>query len=223
MTRLALASVLVLVAAMATGQSSDMKAMAQQFGVTAKQNAAALKMYTWKMRIELTLKGETKPAKVFQMACDANGKLQKTQLSEDAPQQPQRGLKGKVVAKKTAEMKDYVGDLAEACKGYLTPSPELLNAFFARVMTAPAPGGWVQLYATGVIVNGDKLVCEIDPKTKALNRVLFSTTLDGDPVSGAVQIAAVPGGGPNYAARATVDAPGKKLTATIENYDYARK
>ena len=143
MKRVVLAFALILAAVVATsGQSSDMQAMAQQFGVSAKQNAAALKMYTWKMRVEVSLKGEAKPAKLFQMRFDADGKLQKTSLTQAAPpSQPQRGLKGRIVAKKTAEMKDYVEDLAELCKGYLTPSPALLQAFFSRVMTAQAPGG----------------------------------------------------------------------------------
>lgn len=91
--------------------------------VSAKQNAAALRMYTWKMRVEVSLKGEPKPAKLFQMRFDADGKLQKTSLTQAAPPaQPQRGLKGRIVAKKTAEMKDYVEDLADLCKGYLAPS-----------------------------------------------------------------------------------------------------
>ncbi|MFO7695315.1 MAG: hypothetical protein R6V57_19690 [Vicinamibacterales bacterium] len=225
MKHVTLASALILAAAVAaSAQSSDMQAMAQQFGVSAKQNAAALKMYSWKMRVEVSLKGEAKPAKIYQMRFDADGKLQKTSLTQAAPpSQPQRGLKGRVVAKKTAEMKDYVEDLAELCKGYLTPSPALLQAFFSRVMTAQAPGGWVQLYATDVIAKGDKLVYEIDPKTQAIHRVLFTATLDDDPVDGSVEFATVGGGGPNYAARTTVNAPGKNLTATIENFEYARQ
>jgi hypothetical protein len=67
---------------------------------------------------------------------------------------------------------------------------------------------------------GDKLV---DPKTQALNRVLFHATLDGDPIDGTVEFTNVPGGGPSYAARTTVTAPAKKLTAKIENSSYVRQ
>jgi hypothetical protein len=211
-----IAAALVLIAAAAAGQSSDMQAMAQQFGVSARQNAAALKMYTWKMRVEASLKGDTKPAKLFQMRFDADGKLQKTSLTQDAPPPPkQRGLKGKIVAKKTAEMKDYVEDLAELCKGYLTPSPALLQAFFSRVMTVQAPGGWVQLYANDVIGKGDKLVYEIDPKTQSIHRVLFTAALDGDPVDGTVEFATVPGGGPNDAATLRAVARATRAKAAV--------
>ena len=218
-----LAGLFVLLAGSASAQSQDMKAMAQQFGQSAKQNAMALRMYAWQMRVEITLKGDTKPAKLYAMRFDPNGIIQKTLLNPAPPPEPTRGLKGRIKKKKVAEFKEWAGDLVDLCKGYLVPSPALLQAFFARVLTAPAPGGFVQLYAEGVIAQGDKLVYEIDPKTQALNRVLFHATLDGDPIDGTVQFADVPGGGPSYAATTIVNAPKKKLTAKIENSSYVRQ
>ena len=197
--------------------------MAQQFGQSAKANAAALRMYSWQMRVEVTLKGDPKPAKLYAMRFDPNGVLQKTLLNPAPPAEPTNGLKGKIKEKKIAEFKEWAGDLVDLCKGYLIPSPALLQAFFARVLTTPAPGGFVQLYAEGVISPGDKLTYEIDPKTQALNRVLFHATLEGDPIDGTVQFANVPGGGPSYAAMTMVNAPAKKLTAKIENFQYVRQ
>ena len=66
-------------------QSSDMKAMAQQFGQSAKANATALRMYSWQMRVEVTLKGDTKPAKLYAMRFDADGVIQKTLLNPAPP------------------------------------------------------------------------------------------------------------------------------------------
>lgn len=207
-----------------SAQAPDPAAVAQEFGQSAKANAAALKMYSWKMRVQVTLKGEPKPPSLFQMRFDPDGKLQKTPLTQPPPPAPKkRGLKGKIVEKKTAEMKDYAADLAELSKGYLAPSPALLQAFFSRVTTAPGAGGALLLSATDVIAAGDKLTYEIDAQSHAIRRVLFHATLDGDPVDGTVEMSAVPGGGPNYAARTRVDAPGKKLSATIENFEYVRQ
>jgi hypothetical protein len=217
-----IAGLIALLGGLASAQSADMKAMAQQFGQSAKANAAALRMYSWKMRVEVTLKGDTKPAKLFAMRFDADGKVEKTALTVDAPQAPTPGLKGRIKAKKVAEFKEWAGDLADLCKGYLAPSPALLQSFFEKVMTTPAPGGFVQLYAEGVLAPGDKLVYEIDPKTQSLNRVLFHATLEGDPVDGVVEMGTVPGGGPSYAARTTVSVPAKKITAKLENFEYVR-
>ena len=191
-----LAGLFVLLAGSASAQSQDMKALAQEFGQSAKQNAMALRMYAWQMRVEITLKGEPKPAKLFAMRFDPDGVVQKTALNPAPPEEPTRGLKGRIKEKKVAEFKEWAGDLVDLCKGYLVPSPALLQSFFAKVLTAPAPGGFVQLYAEGVISPGDKLVYQVDPKTKALNRVLFHATLEGDPIDGTVEFANVPGAAP---------------------------
>ncbi len=203
-------------------QSQDMKAMAQQFGEGAKANAEALRMFSWKMRVTVTLKGDEKPAKLFAMRFGADGTIEKTEMTPPAPRDDTPGLKGRIKRKKIAEFKEWGGELVDMCKGYLAPSPALLQSFFSKVMTTPAPGGFVQLYADGVISAGDKLTYEIEPKTQAVNRVLFHATLEGDPIDGVVNFASVSGGGPSYAAMTTVSAPKKQLTARIENFDYAR-
>ena len=210
-------------ASLASAQSTEMKAMAQEFGQSAKANAQALRMYTWNMTVTVTLKGDTKPAKLFAMRFGPDGKIEKTVLTPPAPPDQTPGLRGRIKKKKIAEFKEWAGDLVELCKNYLTPSPALLQSFFEKVLTAPAPGGFVQLYADGVISPGDRLTYEIDPKTQALHRVLFHATLEDDPIDGTVQFANVPGGGPSYASMTIVNAPAKKLTARIENLHYVRQ
>jgi len=218
----ALALLCASLASVASAQSTEMKAMAQEFGQSAKANAQALRMYTWNMTVTVTLKGDTKPAKLFAMRFGPDGKIEKTVLTPPAPPDQTPGLRGRIKKKKIAEFKEWAGDLVELCKNYLTPSPALLQSFFAKVLTAPAPGGFVQLYADGVISPGDRLTYEIDPKTQALHRVLFHATLEDDPIDGTVQFANVPGGGPSYASMTIVNAPAKKLTATIENFEYVK-
>jgi hypothetical protein len=219
----ALAVLSALIASVAFAQSQDMKALAQQFGESAKANADELKMYSWTMRVSVTLKDDPKPAKLFMMRFNAAGQLEKTPLNPAPPPEEGRGLRGHIKEKKIAEFKDWSGDLVDLCKQYLVPSPALLQSFFAKVLTTQAPGGFVQLYATDVISPGDKLTYEIDPKTKAIHRVLFHATLDGDPIDGTVQMGQVPGGGPTYAATTTVTAPAKKLVATIEEFEYVKQ
>jgi hypothetical protein len=87
----ALALLFTLVAGTASAQSQDMTALAQQFGQSAKANAAALRMYSWNMRVEVMLKGDTKPAKLVAMRFDTDGVIQKTALNEEAPTAPPPG------------------------------------------------------------------------------------------------------------------------------------
>jgi len=224
MKSITLASFVVLAGLTAGAQDPDRAAIAQKFGQAAKANAAALRAYTWQMRVEVTHKGETKPAKLYALRFDADGKVEKTELTSEAPppEGHQRGLKGRVVEKKTAEAKEWAGELADLVKGYLTPSPAVLQTFFGKATPVEAPGGLVQIVATDVVAPGDKMVYEITPDTQSLKRFMFNTSLEGDPVAGEVEFATIPGG-PNYAGRTTVNVPAKQLSAKIENFQYVKQ
>jgi hypothetical protein len=217
-------------------QSPDLAAKVAKFAEGAKANAAALRAYSWKQRVQVTLKGEAKPAKLYQMRYDADGKAQKTELTAEAPKtEPEkedrgrdRGRRGgdlvkkQIVENKIEDAKEYAAALADLCKDYLAPSPDLLTAFFSKAKPAQMPDGTVQLVGQDVLTKGDKLVYEINADTQALKRVMFTAPLEGDPVDGTVEFGSVPNGGPNYAARVTVNAPAKKLTAKIENFEYVK-
>jgi hypothetical protein len=103
-----LAGLFVLLAGSAAAQSEDMKAMAQQFGQSAKQNAMALRMYAWQMRVEITLKGDPKPPKLFAMRFDPDGVVQ-TALNPAPPAQPTRGLKGRIKEKRSPNSRNGLG------------------------------------------------------------------------------------------------------------------
>jgi hypothetical protein len=219
----ALICLAALSAVVAASQATDPAAMAQKFGASAKANAAALRPYTWQMRVAITLKGEPKPPKLYAMRYDVDGKLEKTELTAPAaPAPPERGLKDRVKEKKIAEAKEWAGEVADLVKSYLTPSPAVLQTFFSKSTAVDAPGGVLQIYATDVIAPGDKMVYEITPDTQKLTRVMFNTALDGDPLDGQVEFATIPGG-PNYAARTTVNVPKKQLTAIVENFQYVKQ
>ena len=65
-----------------------------------------MRSYSWLEKTELRLKGELKNTKVDMCKYGPDGKVQKTAVVEPAPAEKKRGLRGKVVAKKTGEMKE---------------------------------------------------------------------------------------------------------------------
>src|SRR4051794_24607294 len=96
-----------------------------------KGNAQALKAFTYQQRIQLQLKGETKKVTLNQMNYDMNGNLQKTMLSEQPPAdaQPSGGrLKQRIVAKKTGEFKDMMGEISDLVRSYSELPPQQLQA-----------------------------------------------------------------------------------------------
>ena len=207
----------------ASAQGPDKAALAQKFAAAAKANAAALKQYAWQMRVQVTLKGEAKPPKLYAMRFDIDGKVQKTELTGEAAQEPRgRGLRNRIKEKKVAEAREWAGELAELVKDYIAPSPAVLQTFFAKSSVVEAPGGLAQIFATGVIAPTDRMIYEIAPDTQALERFMFHAALEGDPVEGEVRFATL-ADGPNYAARTTVTVPAKHLSAVVENFQYQKQ
>jgi len=203
-------------------QNADPGAMASQYAANAKQNAALTRQYMWQMRVEITLKGEAKPAQVYQMRFDVDGKLQKTLLTAPAEEKKTRGLRGRIKENKIEEFKEWAGKLAELVKGYMAPTPGTMMDFYAKATYSQSSDGKVMISSTGFIDKGDKATYWIDPATKIPCRFEFQTVLEGDPVSATVDFGQVQGG-PQYTARLLVNVPAKNVSAKIENYNYQRQ
>ena len=203
-------------------QKPDPAAMASQYAATAKQNAQLMRQYTWQMRTELTLKGEPKPAQLYQMRFDADGKPQKTLISAPVEQDKKRGIRGRIRENKIEEFKDWAGELSELVKDYLAPTPGTMMDFYSKAAYAHAPDGSVQVSSTNFLNKGDKATFWLDPNTQIPIRFTFETVLDKDAVSGQVDFAQV-AGGPQYASRVTINVPSKEVTSKIENFNYQKQ
>ena len=94
---LGVACLLVGMGSMATAQGPNPGLAADAYAASAKKNAELMQKYTWKMRVQITYKGETKPASLYQMNY-VNGQLQKTMLSAPPPERPvaKHGIKHRI-------------------------------------------------------------------------------------------------------------------------------
>ena len=89
------------------GSGAQAQDLQQKLGAakeSAARNQKALRSYSWTETAELSLKGEVKSTKVDLCKYGPDGKVQKTPVVEPPPPEKKRGLRGKVVAKKTGEM-----------------------------------------------------------------------------------------------------------------------
>ena len=75
----------------------------------------------------MRLKGELKNTKVDMCKYGPDGKVQKTAVVEPEPAEKKRGLRGKVVAKKTGEMKEELEAAVALVQQYVPPSPDLMQ------------------------------------------------------------------------------------------------
>ena len=174
----------------------------QQKLAAAKENAArnqqALRSYSWLEKTELRLKGEVKATKVEMCRYGADGKVQKTAVVEPPPSEKGRGLKGRIVANKTEEMKEELEAAVALVQQYLPPSPDMMqvvmNAGTASI--AQAGPGRASLKFPGYVKAGDALTLTFDSNVKALQSIDINTWLDekDNAVTLKVTMAALPDG-----------------------------
>jgi hypothetical protein len=146
----------------------------------AAQNQQALRTYTWLEKTELRLKGELKTTKVDSCRYGPDGRVQKTPVVEPPPPQKQRGLKGKMVAKKTDEMQAELEATTALIQQYVPPAPDMMqvvmNAGTASI--AQAGPGLVALNFPGYVKAGDVLKLTFERTVKSLRQIDVKTWLE---------------------------------------------
>ena len=156
----------------------------QQKLAAAKQAAAlnqkALRSYSWLEKSELSLKGEVKNTKVDMCKYGPDGKVQKTPVVEPAPAEKKRGLKGKIVAKKTGEMKEELEAAVALVHQYVPPSPDLMQVVMnaGTASLSQAGPGFAALKFPGYVKKGDALTLTFESAVKTLHQIEVNTWLD---------------------------------------------
>jgi len=192
---------------------------ADAYAAHAKANAELMQKYTWKMRVQLTYKGEAKPAQLYQMNY-VNGQLQKTLLSAPPAETGRKhGIKHRIKEEKIEEFKAWAAQLTDLVKRYMSPSPGTMMDFYSTATFSPVPSGSVRATDTGFIQPGDTATYWINPATKQPTKYAFATSLQGDAVKSTVTFGKVPGG-PQYASQVNISVPAKEVSATITNFNF---
>jgi hypothetical protein len=194
----------------------------------AAQNQQALRSYTWIEKTEISLKGEVKNTSLQSCRYGPDGKVQKTPLSAPAPQEEQKArggrLKGRVVEKKTGEMKEEMQAASALVHSYVPPSPEKIQAAMAAGKITVTPGaGTAALRIADYEKAGDSLVLTLDPAAKAMKRIGVDTWLDAptEKVTLDVQMQSLPDG-PSYPGTVVLAIPSSHIQVQITNSNYQK-
>jgi hypothetical protein len=201
----------------------------QQKLAAAKQAAAlnqqALRSYSWLEKTELSLKGEVKNTKVDMCKYGPDGKVHKSPVVEPPPAEKKRGLKGKIVAKKTGEMKEEMEAAVALVQQYVPPSPDLMqvvmNAGTASISQA-GPGA-AALKFPGYVKKGDALTLTFDSVVKALRQIEVSSWLDEpeNAVNLKVTMQSMPDG-ISYPATVLLALPKRQIEVKITKSNYQK-
>jgi hypothetical protein len=205
--------------------AQDLKQKLAAAKEAAAKNAQAQRAYTWLEKTELSLKGEVKKTKVDSCRYGPDGKVVKTPVVTPPPAAKQRGLKGKIVAKKTEEMKDELESAVALVQRYVPPSPDkiqvVMNAGTAS-MSQAGPGA-LALKFPGYEKAGDALTITFDAAVTALRQINMATWLEKpeEPVTLNVTMQSLPDG-LSYPGAIVLSIPSSKIEVRITKSNYQK-
>jgi hypothetical protein len=193
---------------------------------SASENKAKLRQYQWVETTQITLKGSQKPERVYQCSYGPNGQIVKTPLGAPPQQQDKRGLRGRVIEKKTDEMKEYMQQVQSLLSMYVPPNAELMQQAFQKknvTMEKTMGGNTAQLVFSNYAKQGDQMTISFDMATKKITTINVKTYMDGpsDAVTLAVQMSSLPDG-TNYPPQTVLNATAKQIQVTTTNANYAK-
>ena len=218
-----LALVVLLAGLFAIAQNPQLEEKLMAFKQNQANNKQKLAQYTWTMTETISLKGEVKDTKVYQVQM-VNGQQQKTEVSNQQAQQGGREgrLKERVVAKKKEEYQEYGQSIAALAKQYTTPNPDALMKAKQAGNISLSPGqGTVALVAKNYLKQGDTVTFTLDPQSKQLQNVRVASYLNDpkDAVTISSEFAQLPDG-TNHVASTLINGESKQLTVNDVNSNY---
>src|SRR3984885_6928814 len=182
---------LVLFASPALAQSPELQAKLAQIMLASAANKQALSHYNWQESVTTSIKGEVKKQQLFLVSVGPDGQQQKSEINAQPAQASGGPLKRHIVAKKTAEFKDYGEQIADLAKKYTQPDPQRLQSAFQAGNVSLVPGGGegiVTLVIKNYVKPGDSLTLVFNRQLKAIQSVKVASYLDNP--ADAVTIAA---------------------------------
>jgi hypothetical protein len=207
----------------ASGQ--DLKERLAAVKQAAAANQQALRSYTWLEKTELSLKGEVKATKVDSCRYGPDGKVQKTPVVQPPPPEKKRGLKGKIVAKKTEEMKEELQATAALIQQYVPPDPGLIQVVM-NAGTASVGQAGPELLAfkfPSYAKKGDALTITFDKAITALRQIDVMTWLEKpeEPATLRVTMQSMPSG-ISFPGSIVLSIPASKLEVRITKSNYQK-
>jgi hypothetical protein len=193
---------------------------------TLAASQANLRQFEWIETTVVSLEGEEKSRKQQRCYYGADGALQKVVIEASPPPDKKRGLRGKIIANKTAELTDYMQNAVGLVKTYVPPDPARIQAVKdAGKVTIDVlePGRRARINFRDYWKAGDTLGVEIDLANNRVARVTVSTYLDAvvDVVMLDARMSQL-NDGTDYTSDITLNAQAKNLTVTVQNTGYRK-
>jgi len=193
---------------------------------SAAENKQRLHHYQWTETQQIVLKGEAKPQKVFQCSYGPNGQVQKIPMGEQQAPPEKRGLRGRVIEKKTDEMKDYMQQVQSLLSMYVPPNSQLIQQAMQKhnvSIDKTMGSNLTQIVFKNYAKQGDQMTLGFDSAAKKIATINVNTYMDNpsDAVTLAVQMGSLQDG-TNYAQQTVLNATAKQIQVTTTNSNYVK-
>lgn len=191
------------------------------------ENQARLKTYQWVETTEVSLKGEVKKREQNQCRYGADGQVVKTPVGTPAPtKEAPRGLKGRIVAKKVEELKDYMDRFGNLVRRYVPPDPQAMQAAFQAgkaSLERPGDSTLAALVFLDYAKPGDQVTVSFDPMARKLRTFRVTSYLDGpeDKVRVDVTFDSL-ADGTNYVEQTLLESKSKQLQIRTTNFGHRK-
>ena len=214
-------AVLLAVGVYAMAQGGGAQQAVQQ---AVAENKQKLLQYQWIETTQLTLNGDPKPPMQNMCRYGPDGQVQKSPVGPPPPPPSGGRVKQRVIEKKKAEIKDYMGDVKGVIGLYVPPDPQKMQQAIqsGKVSLNPA-GGMVNIVFTDYAQPCDRMTITFDSAAKKIVSLDINTYMGEakDIVTLQVQMASLPDGA-NYTQQTILNATAKKLVVTTTSASYQK-
>jgi hypothetical protein len=216
----------LLVPAIIKAQSPDVQQRVAALKQSVAKDQQSIRQYEWIETTVISLKGDQKSRQQKQCYYGADGVLQKVPVSASPPPDKKRGIRGRIVEKKTAELTDYMKQAVALVKTYVPPDPARIQAVKdAGKVSVDLPGGGrgARVNFSGYGRPGDLLSIEVDPASNRVIGLTVGSYLDDakDTVTLDVRFASLDDG-TGYPATELLVAKAKDLSVSVTNSGYRK-
>jgi hypothetical protein len=187
---------------------------------------ANLRQYEWIETTVVSLNGEERSREQQRCYYGADGVLQKVVVDASPPPATKPGLRGRIIARKKAELTDYMQSAVSLVKSYFPPDPAKIQATQdAGKVTIQVldPGKRAQVNFHDYQKPGDNLAIVINLANNIVAGLGVSSYLES--ATDVVTMDAKMGqlnDGTIYASDITLNASGKNLRVTVQNTGYRK-
>lgn len=223
-SRVAIPVLAFLAVVQTTAQNPELQQKVADVKQAAAANKQRLLQYQWTETTQITLNGEAKPPSQQVCRYGPDGQVQKTPIGAPPPPPGGGRFKQKVIAKKKAEIVDYMDDVKNVLALYVPPDPQRIQqAFQAGKVSLNPAGSMVNIIFTDYAQPGDRMTVSFDSAAKKIAGLSVNTYMGQakDAVTLQVRMAALPDG-TNYSQQTVLDATAKKLVVTTTNSGYQK-